>query len=74
MGNKCMKLDMKHVLFTDESRATLDGSDSWEKVMGFYRGQELLTVLQQGGGSIMIWDGIIDITIVVLSVFLKVPS
>jgi len=55
-----MKTDMKMVLFTDESRATLDGPDGWGK--GWVgNGQERHTSFrrQQGGGGVMIWAGII---------------
>lgn len=55
-----MKTNMQMVLFTDESRATLDGPDGWGK--GWVaNGQERHTRLrrQQGGGGVMIWAGII---------------
>lgn len=63
-ARKYMKLDMKHVLFTDESRATLDGPDSWGKGWVF-KGDKthLMFRRQQGGGGLMIWAGIIDNTI-----------
>ena len=52
-----MKTDMKMVLFTDETWATLDGPDGWGK--GWVKnGQErhICFRRQQGGGGIMIWD------------------
>jgi len=55
-----MKTNMQMVLFTDETRATLDGPDGWGK--GWVaNGQERHTRLrrQQGGGGVMIWAGII---------------
>ena len=55
-----MKSDMKYVLFTDESRATLDGSDGWAK--GWVINGDQAPVRrrrQQGGGGVMIWAGII---------------
>lgn len=51
---------MKMVLFTDETRATLDGPDGWGK--GWVgNGQQRHTRFrrQQGGGGVMIWAGII---------------
>ena len=58
---------MKKVIFTDETRATLDGPDGWGK--GWVaNGQERHCRFkrQQGGDSIMIWagkvgDGLIDL-------------
>ena len=55
-----MKTDMKMVLFTDETRATLDGSDGWGKgwvANGQQRHNRFRR--QQGGGGVMIWAGII---------------
>ena len=55
-----MKSDMKYVLFTDESRATLDGPDGWTK--GWVINGDQAPVRrrrQQGGGGVMIWAGII---------------
>ena len=51
---------MKYVLFTDESRATLDGPDGWAK--GWVINGDQAPVRrrrQQGGGGVMIWAGII---------------
>ena len=56
-----MKTDMKHVLFTDESRATLDGPDGWSRGW-VIRGDQCPTKLirrQQGGGGDMLWAGIV---------------
>ena len=55
-----LKMDMSRVLFTDESRATLDGPDGWSNgwlYFGDERHQRLRR--QQGGGGVMIWAGII---------------
>ena len=51
---------MKFVLLTDESRVTLDGPDGWSKEW-VYNGDCCTTRIrrQQGGGGVMIWDGII---------------
>ena len=51
---------MKYVLFTDESRATLDGLDGWSKGWVF-RGDQCPTRMrrQQRGGGVMIWAGIV---------------
>ena len=51
---------MKYVLFTDESRATLDGPDGWAK--GWVINGDQAPVRRrrpQGGGGVMIWAGII---------------
>ena len=55
-----MKTDMKHVLFTDESRATLDGPDGWSRGW-VIRGDQCPTRIrrQQGGGGVMLWAGIV---------------
>ena len=55
-----MKSDMKYILFTDQSRATLDGPDGWAK--GWVINGDQAPVRrrrQQGGGGVMIWAGII---------------
>jgi hypothetical protein len=60
-ARKYLKVPMKHVLFTDESRATLDGPDNWSKgwvLAGDERHSRIRR--QQGGGGLMIWAGIID--------------
>ena len=61
-ARKYMKLDMKHVLFTD---ATLDGPNSRGKGWVF-KGDKNHPMFrrQQSGGGLMIWAGIIDNTIV----------
>ena len=55
-----MKSDMKHALFTNESRATLDGPDGWEK--GWVINGDEAPVRrrheQEEGGDI-IWAGVI---------------
>lgn len=59
-AEKYMKINMNHVLFTDETRATLDGPDGWSKgwvLSGSERHQRLRR--QQQGGGVMIWAGII---------------
>ena len=51
---------MKKAVFTDETRATLDGPDGWGK--GWVaNGQERHCRFrrQQGGGGMMIWTGIV---------------
>ncbi|CAB3998649.1 Transposable element Tc3 transposase [Paramuricea clavata] len=60
-SRKYMKTNMKFViLFTDESRASLDGPDGWAKGCAF-NGDNCLNRMrrQQGGGGVMIWGGII---------------
>jgi hypothetical protein len=59
-SRKYMKTDMKFVLFTDESRASLDGPDGWAKgwVFNGENGPDRMR-RQQGGGGVMIWGGII---------------
>ena len=49
------------VLFTDESRATLDGPDGW--MSGSLQNgttHQSRIRRQQGGGGVMIWAGIIN--------------
>ena len=55
-----MKTDMKYVLFTDESRETLDGPDGWSRGW-VIRGDQCPTRIrrQQGGGGVMLWAGIV---------------
>ena len=60
-----MKTNFEHVLFTDQSRATVDGPDGW---MGGWllNGATPQSRIrrQQGGGGVMIWAGIINDAIV----------
>ena len=55
-----LKVDFSKVIFTDETRATLDGPDGWSKGW-ILHGQKYHQGLrrQQGGGGIMLWAGII---------------
>lgn len=56
-----MKQDMKCVLFTDETRATLDGPDGWSKGwVGIGGKLHHRFRRHQGGGGVMLWAGIID--------------
>ncbi len=53
---------MEYVLFTDESRATLDGPDGWAKgwvIKGYPVTVTVRLRRQQGSGGVMIWAGII---------------
>ncbi|KAF4698363.1 hypothetical protein FOZ63_028794, partial [Perkinsus olseni] len=55
-----MKTDFSKVLWTDESRATLDGPDGWAR--GWIMDGTACpsrSKRQQGGGGVMIWAGII---------------
>ena len=56
-----MKTNFEHVLFTDESRATLDGPDGWMSgwLLNGTTPQSKIR-RQQGGGGVMIWAGIIN--------------
>ena len=60
-----MKTNFEHVLFTDESRATLDGPDGWMRgwLLNGTKPQSRIR-RQQGGGGVMIWAGIINDAIV----------
>lgn len=53
-----LKTDVKHILFTDERWATLDGSDGWSKRWVFYRNPaHMILHCQQGGREVMFWLG-----------------
>jgi hypothetical protein len=55
-----MKTDMKCVLFSDESKATLDGPDGWSKEWVFRGDQCAARIRRQlGGGGVMTWAGIV---------------
>ena len=60
-----MKTNFENVLFTDESRATLDGPDGWMSgwLLNNTTPQSKIR-RQQGGGGVMIWAGIINNQIV----------
>ena len=60
-----MKTNFEHVLFTDESRATLDGPDGWMSgwLLNGTKPQSRIR-RQQDGGGVMIWAGIINDAIV----------
>lgn len=60
-----MKQDMKCVIFTDETRATLDGPDGWSKGwVGFEGKLHYRFRRHQGGGGVMLWAGIVNNEIV----------
>ena len=60
-GQAYMKQDMKYVLFTDETRATLYGSDGWSKGwVGIGAKLHNRFRRHQGGGGVMFWVWIID--------------
>ena len=64
-SRKYMNTDMKFVLFTDESRASLDGPDGWAKGWVFNSDNCPNRMRrQQGGGVVMIWGGIIGNAII----------
>jgi len=55
-----LKTNFEDVLFTDESRATLDGPDGWAKVWNPTGAETPHRIRrQQGGGGVMFWAGII---------------
>ena len=60
-----MKTNFEHVLFTDESRATLDSPDGWMSgwLMNGTTPQSRIR-RKQGGGDVMIWARIINDVIV----------
>ena len=60
-----MKTNFQLVLWTDESRATLDGPDGWKRGWLINGGTPRLRFMrQQGGGGVMFWAGIIGETLV----------
>jgi hypothetical protein len=64
-SRKYMKTDMKFVLFTDESRASLDGPDGWAKGWVFNDDKCPNRMRrQQGGGRVMICGRIIGNAII----------
>ena len=59
-----MKTNFKNVLFTEESRATLDGPDGWMSVWLLNGTMPQSKIRRQQGGGVMIWAGIINNRIV----------
>ena len=57
-----MKTNFENVLFTDESRATVDGPNGWMILNGTMPQGKIRR--QQGGGGVMIWAGMINNQIV----------
>ena len=61
MSSDYMKLEMKYVTFTDETRATFDGPDGWCRGwVGEGKEQHRRFRRQQGGGGALVWDCIND--------------
>lgn len=59
-ANAYMKTNFNNVMFTDESRISLDGPDGWRRGWIWKDGQKCESIKrQQGGGGIMIWAGIV---------------
>ena len=61
-AKSCMKTNFENVLFTDQSRAALDGLMSGWLLNGTTPQSKIRR--QQGGGGVMIWAGIINNQIV----------
>ena len=60
-GQAYMKQDMKYILFTDETSATLHGPDEWSKgCVGIGVKLHNRFRCHHGRGSVILWDGIID--------------
>ena len=59
-AKKYVKTNFSNVIFTDESRVTLDGPDGWTREW-VQNGRQSLYLIrrQQGFGGVMIWAGII---------------
>ena len=56
-----MKTNFENVLFTDQSRATLDGPDGWMSVWLLNSTTPPSKIRRQkGGGGVMIWAGIVN--------------
>ena len=64
-AKSCMKTNFENVLFTDESRVTLDGPGGWMSgwLLNGTMPQSKIR-RQQGDGGVMIWAGIINNQIV----------
>ena len=59
-AEKYMETDIELVIFTDETRATLDDSDGWRGGwVANCQKRHCRFRRQQGGGGVMIWAGII---------------
>ena len=55
-----MKTDLSKIVFTDQTRATLDGKDGWSKGWVAIGCASSSRLRPQGGGGIIIWARIID--------------
>ena len=59
-ARKYLKQDFSYVIFTDEYRATLDGTDGWRQ--GWVMDKESVPVImkrQHGGGGSMFWAALV---------------
>ena len=65
LANKYMKINFSKVIFSDESRMTFDRPDGCAKGWILLNSEVLVAKRRQlGGGSVMIWAGIVDQTII----------
>ena len=60
-----MKLDFSNVIFTDECRVTLDGTDGWHWDWILYENYPP-GIMRRQHGAIIIWAGILDNRIISL--------